>query len=48
MPKHAFLSASGRGAYVVIRVEDNTTAEAALTSAGFRTVTEQDIDGAKN
>ena len=45
---YAFLSATGQGAYVVIRVEDNTAAEAALTSAGFRTVTEKDIDGGIN
>ncbi|MBQ7475005.1 MAG: ACT domain-containing protein [Clostridia bacterium] len=40
---YAFLSAGGTGAYVVLRVEDNATAESALTSAGFRTVTERDV-----
>ena len=44
---YAFISASGTGAYVAIRVEDNVAAESALTSAGFRTVTEKDVRGNK-
>ena len=45
---YAFISASGKGAYVAIRVEDNVAAESALTSAGFRTVTEKDVRGNKD
>ena len=45
---YAFISASGKGAYVAIRVEDNVAAESALTSAGFRTITEKDVRGNKD
>jgi hypothetical protein len=31
-------------AYVVIRVEDNSAAEAVLTEAGFKLVTQADVD----
>ena len=41
---YAFMARTERHAYVVIRVEDNAAAETALTSAGFKTVTEADID----
>ena len=41
---YAFMARTERHAYVVIRVEDNNAAETALTSAGFRLITEADID----
>ena len=31
-------------AYVVLRVEDNSVAEAALTAAGFKMISESDIN----
>ena len=41
---YAFMSRTEKHAYVVIRVEDNTTAEAALADAGFKLVTEADVE----
>ncbi len=40
---YAFMARTEKHAYVVIRVEDNAAAEAALTSAGFHLVTEADV-----
>ncbi len=40
---YAFMSRTEKHAYVVIRVEDNAAAEAALTNAGFKIVTEADV-----
>ena len=41
---YAFMSRTEKHAYVVIRVEDNVSAEKALEDAGFKLVTEKDID----
>ncbi|MBE6903305.1 MAG: ACT domain-containing protein [Ruminococcaceae bacterium] len=40
---YAFMARTEKHAYVVIRVEDNNAAEAALTNAGFKLITEKDI-----
>lgn len=41
---YAFMARTEKHAYVVIRVEDNSAAEAALTAAGFKLITEADIN----
>ena len=41
---YAFMVRTEKHAYMVIRVEDNEAAEAALTAAGFNLVTQADID----
>ncbi len=41
---YAFMARTEKHAYVVIRVEDNAAAEAALTGAGFRMISEADIN----
>ena len=41
---YAFMARTEKHAYVVIRVEDNNIAENALTSAGFKLVTQADVD----
>ena len=41
---YAFMARTEKHAYVVIRVEDNGAAENAITEAGFKIVTEADID----
>jgi len=41
---YAFMARTEKHAYVVIRVEDNAAAEAALVNAGFKLVTEADVD----
>lgn len=41
---YAFMARTEKHAYVVIRVEDNSSAENALTSAGFKLVTQADVD----
>ena len=40
---YAFMTRTEKHAYVVLRVEDNTAAEAALLAAGFRMITEADV-----
>lgn len=40
---YAFMARTEKHAYVVLRVEDNAVAEAALTKAGFRMISEEDI-----
>ncbi|MBQ1956105.1 MAG: ACT domain-containing protein [Clostridia bacterium] len=40
---YAFMARTEKHAYVVIRVENNAAAEAALTSAGYKLITEADI-----
>jgi len=40
---YAFMARTEKHAYVVLRVEDNEAAESALTSAGFKLVTEEDV-----
>ena len=40
---YAFMARTEKHAYVVLRVEDNTLAEKALTDAGFKMITEADI-----
>ena len=40
---YAFIAASKKNAYVVLRVEDNAEAEKILTENGFGIVTEEDI-----
>ena len=40
---YAFMARTEQHAYVVIRVEDNAAAEAALTAAGFRMISDADI-----
>ena len=40
---YAFMARTEKHAYVVLRVEDNAAAEAALLSAGFRMITEADV-----
>ena len=39
---YAFLSSSGQGAYVVLRVADNEAAEKVLTDAGYNVLTDED------
>lgn len=41
---YAFMARTEKHAYVVIRVEDNESAETALKNAGFKIITEADID----
>ena len=41
---YAFMSRTEKHAYVVVRVEDNAAAEAALEQAGFHIVTEADVN----
>ena len=41
---YAFMARTEKHAYVVLRVEDNAAAEAALTAAGFHLITEADIN----
>ncbi len=41
---YAFMARTEKHAYVVIRVEDNQTAEKALTDAGFHMISEADIN----
>ena len=41
---YAFMARTEKHAYVVIRVEDNGAAEAALTASGFKLITEADIN----
>ena len=41
---YAFMSRTEKHAYVVLRVEDNAMAENALTSAGFKMISEADIN----
>ncbi|MBQ2767770.1 MAG: ACT domain-containing protein [Clostridia bacterium] len=40
---YAFMARTEKHAYVVLRVENNAAAEAALTAAGFKLITEADI-----
>ena len=40
---YAFMARTEKHAYVVVRVENNDAAEAALTDAGFHLVTEADV-----
>ena len=40
---YAFMARTEKHAYVVLRVEENDAAEAALTGAGFQLITEDDI-----
>ena len=40
---YAFMARTEKHAYVVLRVENNETAEAALTEAGFKLITEADV-----
>ena len=41
---YAFMARTEKHAYVVLRVEDNAVAEKALTEAGFKMITEADIN----
>ena len=41
---YAFMARTEKHAYVVIRVEDNGAAEAALAGAGFKLVTQADVE----
>lgn len=41
---YAFMARTEKHAYVVLRVENNETAEKALTNAGFKLITESDIN----
>ena len=41
---YAFMARTEKHAYVVLRVEDNAVAEKALVDAGFKMITEQDIN----
>ncbi len=41
---YAFMSRTEKHAYVVIRVEDNEIAEAALENAGFHLITDADVN----
>ena len=41
---YAFMARTEKHAYVVLRVEENEEAEAALVSAGFKMISEQDIN----
>jgi hypothetical protein len=40
---YAFMARTEKHAYVVLRVEDNAAAEAALLAAGFRIISDSDI-----
>ena len=40
---YAFMARTEKHAYVVLRVEENAKAEAALTNAGFKMISEADI-----
>ena len=41
---YAFMARTEKHAYVVLRVEDNAVAEAALTGAGFKMISDADIN----
>ena len=41
---YAFMARTEKHAYVVLRVEDNSVAEKVLTDAGFKMITEADIN----
>lgn len=41
---YAFMARTEEHAYVVLRVEDNAAAESALTDAGFKMISEADIN----
>ena len=41
---YAFMARTEKHAYVVLRVEDNEIAEKALTDAGFKMISEADIN----
>ena len=41
---YAFMARTEKHAYVVLRVEDNAVAEAALVEAGFKMISEADIN----
>ena len=41
---YAFMARTEKHAYVVLRVEDNSVAEEALTKAGFKMISEADIN----
>ena len=41
---YAFMARTEKHAYVVLRVEDNAVAEKALTGAGFKMISEADIN----
>ena len=41
---YAFMARTEKHAYVVLRVEDNAVAEAVLTGAGFKMISEADIN----
>ena len=41
---YAFMARTEKHAYVVLRVEDNSAAEEALVSAGFKMITDADIN----
>ena len=41
---YAFMARTEKHAYVVLRVEDNSVAEAALTGAGFKMISDADIN----
>ena len=41
---YAFMARTEKHAYVVLRVENNNDAETALTNAGFKLITEADIN----
>lgn len=41
---YAFMARTEKHAYVVLRVENNGEAEAALTDAGFKLITEADVN----
>ena len=41
---YAFMARTEKHAYVVLRVEDNAVAEKALTDAGFKMITEADVN----
>ena len=41
---YAFMARTAKHAYVVLRVEDNDVAEKALTDAGFKLISEADIN----
>ena len=40
---YAFMAHTEKHAYVVLRVEDNKTAQTALEDAGFKLITEEDV-----
>ena len=41
---YAFMTRTEKHAYVVLRVEDNLKAEAALENAGFHIITDEDVE----